>query len=164
MEPQHQQGECMNEMVEHRSLPGVDPIVGLQPFLDSMRGKGSERYSQKPKNAGEARIEVRHHASRYVPIAPDLRPPVQFPPLPPGAKKSARPLLSKKPGKYLATTYSRGAFRPTTIGAAAFHFRVRDGTGWFHYALVTRRQFRRFLRNWDSGGPSLGRCHSLTSM
>lgn len=53
-------------------------------------------------------------------------------------KKNARLLLSKKPGKYLATTYSRGAFRPTTIGAATFHFRVRNGTGWFHYALVTR--------------------------
>ena len=53
-------------------------------------------------------------------------------------QKNARLLLSKKPGKYLATTYSRGAFRPTTIGAATFHFRVRNGTGWFHYALVTR--------------------------
>ena len=38
----------------------------------------------------------------------------------------------------LATTYSRGTYRPTTIGAAAFHFRVRNGTGWFHHALVTR--------------------------
>ena len=38
----------------------------------------------------------------------------------------------------LATTYSRGTYRPTTIGAAAFHFRVRDGNGWFHRAMVTR--------------------------
>ena len=38
----------------------------------------------------------------------------------------------------LATTYSRGTCRPTTIGAAAFHFRVRDGNGWFHRAMVTR--------------------------
>ena len=38
----------------------------------------------------------------------------------------------------LATTYSHEAFRYTTIGAAMFHFRVRDGNGWFHYAMVTR--------------------------
>lgn len=38
----------------------------------------------------------------------------------------------------LATTYSRTAYRCTTIGAVAFHFRVRDGNGWFHYARVTR--------------------------
>ena len=28
----------------------------------------------------------------------------------------------------------------TTIGAAAFHFRVRDGIGWFHSAIVTRER------------------------
>ncbi len=38
----------------------------------------------------------------------------------------------------LATSYSRKTFRQTTIGAAAFHFRVRDGNGWFHCAKVTR--------------------------
>lgn len=27
----------------------------------------------------------------------------------------------------------------TTIGAAAFHFRVRDGIGWFHSAIVARK-------------------------
>jgi hypothetical protein len=48
----------------------------------------------------------------------------------------------KEPGKYLATTYSHRTYRPTTIGAAAFHFRVRNGTGWFHCALVTRGQHR----------------------
>ena len=29
----------------------------------------------------------------------------------------------------------------TTIGAAAFHFRVRDGIGWFHSAKFTRETF-----------------------
>ena len=29
----------------------------------------------------------------------------------------------------LATSYSRTAYRRTTIGAAAFHFRVRNGNG-----------------------------------
>ena len=38
----------------------------------------------------------------------------------------------------LATTYSHTAYRRTTIGAVAFHFRVRDGNGWCHYAMVTR--------------------------
>ena len=28
----------------------------------------------------------------------------------------------------------------TTIGAAAFHFRVRDGIGWFHSADFTRER------------------------
>jgi hypothetical protein len=42
----------------------------------------------------------------------------------------------------LATSYSRTAFRRTTIGAAAFHFRVRNGNGWCHYANVTRAEKR----------------------
>ena len=38
----------------------------------------------------------------------------------------------------LATTYSRIAFRYTTIGETAFHFRVRKGTGWFHCSMATK--------------------------
>jgi hypothetical protein len=38
----------------------------------------------------------------------------------------------------LATSYSRTAYRRTTIGAAAFHFRVRNGNGWGHCVIVTR--------------------------
>ena len=38
----------------------------------------------------------------------------------------------------LATSYSRTACRRTTIGAAAFHFRVRNENGWSHCARVTR--------------------------
>jgi hypothetical protein len=62
-----------------------------------------------------------------------------------------------KPGKYLATTYSHRTYRPTTIGAEAFHFRVRNGTGWFRFALVTRGQSQgraagaTRVWNWDSG-------------
>ena len=44
-------------------------------------------------------------------------------------------------GIYLATTYSHKTYRLTTIGAEAFHFRVRNGTGWFHFAVVTRGRF-----------------------
>ena len=42
----------------------------------------------------------------------------------------------------LATSYSRTACRRTTIGAAAFHFRVRNGNGWGHCARVTRVRCR----------------------
>ena len=42
----------------------------------------------------------------------------------------------------LATSYSRTACRRTTIGAAAFHFRVRNGNGWCHHANVTRAEKR----------------------
>ncbi len=38
----------------------------------------------------------------------------------------------------LAATYSHMAYRHTTIGATMFHFRVRNGTGWFHCAMATR--------------------------
>ena len=38
----------------------------------------------------------------------------------------------------LAATYSHMVYHHTTIGATVFHFRVRDGTGWFHHAMVTR--------------------------
>ena len=41
--------------------------------------------------------------------------------------------------KALAMTYSRMRMH-TTIGAAAFHFRVRNGIGWFHSAMVTRER------------------------
>jgi len=36
-------------------------------------------------------------------------------------------------------TYSRMRMH-TTIGAAAFHFRVRDGIGWCHSAMITRER------------------------
>src|SRR5947208_13583847 len=42
----------------------------------------------------------------------------------------------------LATSYSRTAYRRTTIGAAAFHCRVRNGNGWYHCATVTRVRCR----------------------
>ena len=64
-------------------------------------------------------------------------------------KQSARHRVSAVPGLYLATTYSHRTYRPTTIGAAAFHFRVRNGTGWFHRAVVTRVQC------WDRAGRGL---------
>ena len=40
----------------------------------------------------------------------------------------------------LAAIYSRGTYRPTTIDVPMFHFRVRNGTGWGHWAMTTRFQ------------------------
>ena len=42
----------------------------------------------------------------------------------------------------LATSYSRTTLRRTTIGAAAFHCRVRNGNGWDHCAMITRSKQR----------------------
>ena len=60
---------------------------------------------------------------------------------------------NKKPSMFshtgflvLATSYSRTAYRRTTIGAAAFHCRVRNGNGWGHCASVTR-SLRRACRH-----------------
>ena len=55
------------------------------------------------------------------------------------AKKSAQLLVSKQLGGRLATSYFRTSLRRTIIGAAAFHFRVRNGNGWGHCARITRR-------------------------
>ena len=56
--------------------------------------------------------------------------------------KQDAPRLFRGAGRFnLATSYFRGAYRPTIIGATAFHFRVRNGNGWDHCAMVTRRRF-----------------------
>jgi hypothetical protein len=64
----------------------------------------------------------------------------------------------------LATSYSRKAYRRTTIGAAAFHFRVRNGNGWCHYAIVTRVRNRTggsLLSQRASAKPSLWRLRTI---
>ncbi len=43
------------------------------------------------------------------------------------------------------------AYRHTTIGATMFHFRVRNGTGWFHRAMVTRNRVTSFKFAVSSG-------------
>ncbi len=42
----------------------------------------------------------------------------------------------------------------TTIGACTFHFRVRNGIGWFHTAIVTRERVEG--RNGSCGGMESG--------
>ena len=59
---------------------------------------------------------------------------LRHPWLPGISTKKARHFVSKVPGVILATTYSRTSYRSTTIGSAAFHFRVRNGNGWVHCA------------------------------
>src|SRR5437879_1039110 len=57
--------------------------------------------------------------------------------------KSKKPDMSSHAGfLVLATSYSRTAYRRTTIGAAAFHCRVRNGNGWCHCATITRLRCR----------------------
>ena len=52
----------------------------------------------------------------------------------------------------LATSYSRTTYRSTTIGAAAFHFRVRNGNGWGHCATITRKLAKPRLARGGMGG------------
>ena len=66
-----------------------------------------------------------------------------------GQHKAQRPafrlgvVVSKR---CLAMTYSRMRMH-TTIGAGAFHFRVRDGIGWYHSAMVAKETVEcRWLR------------------
>ncbi len=49
---------------------------------------------------------------------------------------AAEGVLDKDPGDDLLLH----GLSHTTIGAAVFHFRVRDGIGWCHSAVVTRER------------------------
>ena len=77
------------------------------------------------------------------------------------AKKNAAPLgaafWDKNPGDDLLLH----GLGHTTIGAAAFHFRVRDGIGWFHSAMVARER----VEGRDNRCPfgTRGRAHALIS-
>ena len=46
----------------------------------------------------------------------------------------------------LAVTYSGMACSHTTIGAGRFHFRVRNGIGWFPLAIAARQTGKLFVR------------------
>jgi hypothetical protein len=56
----------------------------------------------------------------------------------PAHKKDTPDSVRNRGCNTLATTYFRRAYRPTIIGATVFHFRVRDGNGWDHCAMITR--------------------------
>ena len=55
------------------------------------------------------------------------------------SKKKPRPLGPGFWNKSLAIPYFRMANCHTIIGAKRFHFRVRDGIGWFTLAMVTKQ-------------------------
>src|SRR6516164_1887908 len=72
-------------------------------------------------------------------------------------KSPANPLGLAGP-LVLATSYSRTTLRRTTIGAAAFHCRVRNGNGWGHCAKITRVRRRTgisLLRSDANARPNL---------
>src|SRR4030088_2802420 len=72
--------------------------------------------------------------------------------------RNKMPALVPKSGHLvLATSYSRTAYRRTTIGAAAFHCRVRNGNGWCHCATVTRNLLR-CLSEQISGELKISNC------
>ena len=79
--------------------------------------------------------------------------------------KKPRPLFCKGRGVTLATSYFRATYRSTIIGAAAFHFRVRNGNGWGHCARITRRLANLrpeqddwgFVTFWGRGGLKFAR-------
>src|SRR4051794_41761472 len=77
-------------------------------------------------------------------------------------EKAKNPLALANGFFVLATSYSRTTFRRTTIGAAAFHCRVRNGNGWFHCAMITRGPSRTgsslLLQRRKREAASLGTC------
>ncbi len=82
-------------------------------------------------------------------------------------RQNKTPSTSRHAGRsVLATSYSRTAYRRTTIGAAAFHCRVRNGNGWGHCATVTRVRNRtgpfRCFRSDASARPNLWSHDDLT--
>ncbi len=57
--------------------------------------------------------------------------------------------------KDLATTYSRGTYRTTTIGKTAFDGRVRDGIGSGHSFMVTKKSFDTGQQGCGSPSPAV---------
>lgn len=55
-----------------------------------------------------------------------------------GQKETLSPVGLRVSGKAPGDDLLSHGLSHTTIGAAAFHFRVRDGIGWFHSANFTR--------------------------
>jgi hypothetical protein len=149
------EGSGIAGIYQHGSLPGICPSSprsgpGPGPPPGAGMHRAPARFYRLPPTAYRlpptayrlppAACRLPPAACRLPPAACRLPPAAcRLPPaVPPGQKKSPAPSFLKMPGKYLATTYSHRTYRPNTIGAAAFHFRVRNGTGWFHRALATR--------------------------
>ena len=70
--------------------------------------------------------------------------------------------------KSLAVTYSGMPAGHTTIGAERFHFRVRNGIGWFPLAIAARQPFethavRCHHRTAFASNPEILRYHDLVA-
>ena len=73
---------------------------------------------------------------------------------PPRQRERPDPVGSGLSGKAPGDDLLLHGLSHTTIGAAAFHFRVRDGIGWFHSAMVARERGEGRRRPYVSGmGP-----------
>ena len=86
-------------------------------------------------------VFARSHALTRYPRGPVLLRHAAVPTAPSSSRRRQKnkcPMGLTTGHSVLATSYSRTAYRRTTIGAAAFHFRVRNGNGWDRYAIVTR--------------------------
>ena len=60
-----------------------------------------------------------------------------------GKRKTPRRFRRGVLFRILAVTYSHLAYGQTTIGAERFHFRVRNGIGWFPPAMTARKTVAR---------------------
>jgi hypothetical protein len=125
-----------------------------------VEGEGFKHLTTRSQRGGSRRTPQMLRIQRLHPVgglrikqpptlpAPDLRSGVwqsgvwQSGVLASRAKKSPRPLGCRRRGLTLATIYFHMACRHTIIDAEVFHFRVRDGNGWGHLAVVTRLLFR----------------------
>ena len=120
------------------SLLGRAPSVAL--FPPPKAEKSSQRLICKPRS-GSAGRQQNIGAQRRRMTEPSG-----------GRKSHGRSPKSKNPRdlstsgaftfKSLAVTYSGMPERHTTIGAERFHFRVRNGIGWFPLAMAARQTVR----------------------
>lgn len=61
-------------------------------------------------------------------------------------------------------TYSGMACSHTTIGAGRFHFRVRNGIGWFPLAMAARQTGKLFVRTLVAFADASDRSPNISSM
>ena len=84
---------------------------------------------------------IRHwRRSSLAPIVTGAQPQRQQPASATRAGQRAKSLSAKRCGSWHRPALSGGC-PPNTIGAAAFHNRVRDGSVWVHCAMDTRNTF-----------------------
>ena len=103
-------------------LLGWDPAAPAagQFLVGPAQNASSKRQLGRTRRGRDRRVRPHYRRNRY-------------------KNKRPVPCFRTKRGVTLATSYFRVTYRYTIIGAAAFHFRVRNGNGWCHCAGITRR-------------------------